>query len=551
MAFSNIVRDKALVAAARRCCVCHRYKGVLIEVHHITPSADGGTDEFDNAIALCFDCHAWAGHYFAGHPRGTAFSPSELRKARDNWFSKVERNEISAQIEERSPLHVRYFLCRDWDITAALFSGDVSLAPVEKALLASTPVTRLAKELISAYHGYRSEVIYSGSFKSIEEYGAAHPDAAIKTSHPYATPSNPGYAFYNCLRQCSEEEISNRIFPRDPISAVLAANGAQLQELAIAVADRGDCGDGTICESYRVRPIWSLFIAITNTTSEPIAIESIGGLVDRQEGTRPLNADTNVGEWRLPPCEIGERQTILAPIAVLVAPLAELGEKITAGAGEAIVDRGEYSLATHLVNFPDEGIDQFRVLGPRMRPNCVFMRIGTSRVTYDVHDFDLENVFTIDRSWECGSCPHLFFISVRGDVRYARELISSGVGTLARDQFDVPIGMGYVVIAELEEEVTYLQAVVQDGKMRCENVWMRRGQFLTFPVNGAEVFEVSGAYYSRSVSVPRIELAAMRNRLVCRFLRNWNEQFTLGDVFAPLGFGIVSSLRVALTSDIE
>jgi len=69
MGFPATIRERALVASARHCCVCHRYKGINIEVHHIAPEASGGSNDFDNAVVLCFDCHADAGHYNAEHPR--------------------------------------------------------------------------------------------------------------------------------------------------------------------------------------------------------------------------------------------------------------------------------------------------------------------------------------------------------------------------------------------------------------------------------------------------------------------------------------------------
>ncbi len=79
MAFNSTVRNQVLVSAARHCWVCHRYKGVKVKVHHIIPKSEGGNDSLDNAIALCFNCHADAGHYNPKHPRGTKYSPDELR----------------------------------------------------------------------------------------------------------------------------------------------------------------------------------------------------------------------------------------------------------------------------------------------------------------------------------------------------------------------------------------------------------------------------------------------------------------------------------------
>ena len=58
MAFSEDIKIKAMVACGRRCCICHKFCGNNMELHHIKARADGGEDIFQNAIPLCFDCHA-------------------------------------------------------------------------------------------------------------------------------------------------------------------------------------------------------------------------------------------------------------------------------------------------------------------------------------------------------------------------------------------------------------------------------------------------------------------------------------------------------------
>lgn len=96
MSFTKKIKDEVFVKSARHCCVCHKPKGLNIEVHHINPKKQGGKDTFENAIALCFDCHADAGHYFAGHPKGSKLSPNELIKHKEEWFEIVKMNKIDA-----------------------------------------------------------------------------------------------------------------------------------------------------------------------------------------------------------------------------------------------------------------------------------------------------------------------------------------------------------------------------------------------------------------------------------------------------------------------
>jgi hypothetical protein len=107
MGFSSEIKESMVVLCARHCCVCHRAKGVKVEVHHIIPAAEGGVDTLDNAILLCFDCHADAGHYNPKHPRGINFSPSELQRQKEAWIEKVRDHKIESPPEGNVDLIIR------------------------------------------------------------------------------------------------------------------------------------------------------------------------------------------------------------------------------------------------------------------------------------------------------------------------------------------------------------------------------------------------------------------------------------------------------------
>ncbi len=62
-----------------------------MEVHHIKAHAEGGEDSFENAIPLCFDCHAIVRQYDPKHPKGIKFTDKELIMHRDLWYNKVEQ----------------------------------------------------------------------------------------------------------------------------------------------------------------------------------------------------------------------------------------------------------------------------------------------------------------------------------------------------------------------------------------------------------------------------------------------------------------------------
>lgn len=107
MAFDEEVKRIAMVACGRRCCICHKFCGNNMEVHHIKAHADGGEDIFDNAIPLCFNCHAIVRQYDPRHPKGIKFTEKELIMHRDSWYAKVKScNEKKESKEKTEVPHI-------------------------------------------------------------------------------------------------------------------------------------------------------------------------------------------------------------------------------------------------------------------------------------------------------------------------------------------------------------------------------------------------------------------------------------------------------------
>lgn len=105
----SIVKDQALASCGRRCCICHKFCGSNMELHHIQAEADEGASTLANCIPLCFDCHAEVGHYNVRHPKGTKYRANELRIHRDEWFramdgagrlSHIQDNQVPALPDE-------------------------------------------------------------------------------------------------------------------------------------------------------------------------------------------------------------------------------------------------------------------------------------------------------------------------------------------------------------------------------------------------------------------------------------------------------------------
>jgi hypothetical protein len=87
--FSDEVKRKVLLWSDRHCCICGKACGLNIEVAHINPKLTGDqSSDIENAIPVCYYCHADLGRYFDGHPRGTKYKDDEIKKRRDQIYER-------------------------------------------------------------------------------------------------------------------------------------------------------------------------------------------------------------------------------------------------------------------------------------------------------------------------------------------------------------------------------------------------------------------------------------------------------------------------------
>ena len=81
MPFPESVKLDAKRGANFRCVVCHE---PWVEVHHIIPEAEGGSNTLENAAPLCASCH----HRFGDNPA----LRKQLREMRDSWWARCRQS---------------------------------------------------------------------------------------------------------------------------------------------------------------------------------------------------------------------------------------------------------------------------------------------------------------------------------------------------------------------------------------------------------------------------------------------------------------------------
>jgi HNH endonuclease len=93
MSVPDALAVEVLAKCARHCCVCRRYRPLQLQVHHIIPVAEGGSDDLANLIPICVSCHSDV-HTATRLTR--RFKAEELRLHRDAVYKLVEDGRLPA-----------------------------------------------------------------------------------------------------------------------------------------------------------------------------------------------------------------------------------------------------------------------------------------------------------------------------------------------------------------------------------------------------------------------------------------------------------------------
>ncbi len=510
MAFSKAIKEAALVAAGRRCCLCNRFKGIRLEVHHIDPKSTGGANDFDNAIPLCFDCHADVGHYNPEHPRGNRYSPPELRRHRDRMYENIASGHLPSARPADEWAYCRYLVCKSFSALSEIAVGDLTRTPAKDPLLLNTPALTEMRRL-HALHGndHRPRSIHGVSFPNAEAYHATKPDKQDSHGPDFAT-----YPYFHAVRVPDALEIEREVGPSDPISIGLLRAGAPPKDVCVALGYGDDPCQGEFGEMYETRPIWATFLEIQNISTTAVTMGKLHGSLDAPTPSYRGFAGKAGISWsqQLPSVAILPGQSVLVPLGVLLGPL---GGSVPASirtetsdldhAYYQDVDRVDYSSVTHGIG----------LLGTVIWPASITAESPRGSLTQRFHELDLSRVYTIDRHWAMGSCPFLFFRFQHGHVEYVKELFAERPARRANETITVPPGVRGMIVAELEREMTCVESMSVNGRHQLINLTLHRGDWWEVSVGCGDEIHLVGWYVPE---LPGRQDPLYHNQLICDFI---------------------------------
>lgn len=484
MGFPKKVKEEALRLSARHCCVCHRYKGVKMEVHHLVQEADGGENLLSNAIPLCFDCHSDAGHFNNRHPKGSKFSITELIKSRDNWYNYVSENSISEKIIISDQIHTSFFVLDNFEILEKTLNGDFSSINKfrSRIYLATNHISKFWIELLRTHkidfksNIEQNKIIEICHFHTLKDYQDTYQNVILLSKESDIYPS------YVAKRKVSWEELLKIDIPNSFLT-ILNNTGINVEEVCISLLhENGESCGGEypgygFTEYLEIVPLSFIFMGITNAST-----------LTKQIKLNMLKTDTN--SLNLPNFSIQKSEMVLVPILTVANLVGIDKDSITFHHKDG--DRGEdFSKIFSMIDFSP---DKLVYIGDQVKPKSIVYNDNEGEYEVEVHKLDFENLYLINSYWQCGSCPHLFFKTSEGKQRYSRELLVASSNGNGIDEFLVPPLISHVIIRELEDEITYIDKIIVNGNVVLSNIILAKGDFLEFPVSSHDKIVIYGKY---------------------------------------------------------
>lgn len=494
MGFARDIKEEALVRSGRRCCVCREFKAVGIEIHHIEPEAQSGDNSLDNAIALCFDCHCAAGHYNPDHPRGSKFSPRELRRHRDRHWSDVEQGRIStAPKVVVTGLNVRHVICLSEFEAKKVLSGTFRNDHLRMDLVLQTPVSAFMERALEDDAPHAQASLARG--------GLATP--GLVSVDDYWTDRRALSAAYPEFSSAESRAIEDRDIIGGPIRSKLlescVGNGFQASNLGTLNVHHNMCGEEGWYLEYQVRRPLFLFTVIENISSEALTITAITG---NAEGLGPLvpralqQPSSAADKLEAPPVILKPGETLTIPAAVLLSPSDEDDFSFEWVENEPFrhewVDFTAYTDAV-----VRRGDDNYLMVGPSFSTGVVDVIAGEHFGTIPVRPFDVRRVYLLGHGFMCGSCPHAVAELSNGDIAYLGEILSDAEGVERSAVLVMPASSVRLHICEFEYETTYISSISVDGVPKHLGIsCLTNGDVVSVDAPGGSTAVITGSYSS-------------------------------------------------------
>jgi hypothetical protein len=229
------------------------------------------------------------------------------------------------------------------------------------------------------------------------------------------------------------------------------------------------CGGGGIIEHYEFKPIFIVALWIENLDEDPIILKNYKGkLYYPNYGFEFRKESWGFGEEErclLPPVPLKKGESLLIPEILL------LGEINDSGTSKPFLQfqRTEEMISFDIYDDPNK----FLMFGPSLS----IEEVNFEKASLNIHPFNSSRVLRLSKHYLVGSCPYIFAFDGKEHI-YIKELFINSY----KEEIKV-LNYQYFIIAELEDEITYLDEIKLDtfsdeSIYHLKDIRLKKGEFI-------------------------------------------------------------------------
>jgi len=282
----------------------------------------------------------------------------------------------------------------------------------------------------------------------------------------------------------------------DCITKLLIDDKVEPEEICTVATYLNVCGDEAYYEQYQLRSFWAIYLVLTNTSNNYIKLNHLSGRMFNETKYRELFVSDKGSNEKIyfPEMKLSPNQSVIVPI-ISSLPKFESGyQYIECSHTYMMILEDDQSQS--LSHFRSDA-DSYKLyaIGTAIWPYQIEYTIDEMSYLQAIHELDFTNLYMIDRFWECGSCPYLFFFNDQNNtIRYFSEIFAKEPIVLQTYEIIIPIGYNKVFIAELENEITYVKNIYINNTIKTMNRLLLKDSTIVINVREGQKLIINGFY---------------------------------------------------------
>ena len=438
---------------------------------------------------------------------------SEIKKLKIDEIEFVIDRKIIPEISfsESTFISTKFLITNEFGFIKEISENDLTNFPFENPILLENKTLKFLRELINGQQ-YRHTEIEKFIDIDKEQYITVYPDAETLPKKD----NEHQFFFHKRIPKFQELKTTTG---KDNISQFLLNNGISEEKISeILTCYEGECaGAGRFEELYLLRPLYAQFLVVKNISNYPIKLKSLESVfhdgVLYESCIMDENNLTNLPEFILEPS-----QNIIINVGLFLSQFNEL-TKIN----QDIVTSIYVPNQIQQLEFGSIKENQtIEFIGPRFVPKKIHFDFNKEKSECDIHDFSFEKVYWVDRHWQFGSCPHLFFVQ-NDELKYQGEVLSVKPNHIQIEKIIIPDTVSELIIAELEQEITSINYLKRNGFIIDSQITLKEGDVYSIPVSKNDQIELEGKYELNKYSNRTLPIKDKYN-LIEKFKNNYAQQ---------------------------